>query len=188
MDLSTRDKLAWTAITLFQERGFNGVGLNEILSEAGLPKGSLYHHFPNGKSDLALAAAAIAHTEMIRIIDDAFQDADTYRSGAKTLLHKHAKLFEIMGKNKGCPISDILFGGPNKDEFHKQCATYFDAWMDRIADHARRLGETPEEAKSQAERLFVMLQGGWTLARVKKDGDVIRNLADLMFKDPSSQT
>ena len=59
MTLSTKDKLAWTAAKLFQEKGYNGVGLTEILTTAGTPKGSLYHHFPNGKADLALEAAEV---------------------------------------------------------------------------------------------------------------------------------
>ncbi len=181
MTLSSREKLAWTAAKLFQERGFHGVGLTEILKQSGLPKGSLYHHFPHGKTDLALEAAALAHREMTRIIDDAFRDAETYQTGATTLFHKLAKLFEIMGKHTGCPISEILFGGPDKEMFRKKSAEYFESWTSQLASHAERLGETPSEARSHAERLFVSLQGGWTLARAKQDGSVIRNLAVLLF-------
>jgi len=181
MELSSRDKLAWTAAKLFQERGFHGVGLNEILAASGLPKGSLYHHFPNGKSGLALEAAAFAHREMARIIDDAFENADSFETGATTLLYKLAKLFEIMGKHTGCPISVILFSGPDQDTFRTRLAEHFQAWMDQIATHAERLGDPPEIAHKQAERLFVTLQGGWTLARAKQDGDVLRNLTKILF-------
>ncbi|WP_170378823.1 TetR/AcrR family transcriptional regulator [Ruegeria atlantica] len=183
MALSTRDKLARTAAKLFQERGFHGVGLNEILNASGLPKGSLYHHFPNGKSDLALESAALAHHEMMKVIDEAFESANSYKSGATTLLYKLAKLFEVLGKQTGCPISEILFGGPEQEIFRKRSAEYFDAWVFLIAAHAQRLGETPESAKVQAEKLFITLQGGWTLARAKKNGDVIRNLAILIFDE-----
>jgi TetR/AcrR family transcriptional repressor of lmrAB and yxaGH operons len=41
---------------LFQQRSYHGVGLSEILTEADAPKGSLYHHFPGGKAQLAIAA------------------------------------------------------------------------------------------------------------------------------------
>jgi len=185
MELTTREKLAWTASKLFQERGYHGVGLNEILAAADLPKGSLYHHFPNGKSDLALEAAAFAHREMTRIIDDAFRDAEDYRDGATTLLFKLAKLFEVMGKHTGCPISEILFGGPDKAEFRRISAEYFDAWIAQISVYAERLGESPKDAKAQAHRLFLSLQGGWTLARARQDGDVLRELATLLFTSES---
>ena len=183
MTLTSREKLAWTAAKLFQERGFHGVGLAEILKESGLPKGSLYHHFPNGKTDLALEAAALAHRETARIIDDAFREADTYRSGATTLLYKLAKLFEIMGKHTACPISETLFGGPDNTVFREKSAEYFEGWISQIAQHAERLGEPADRARAEAERLFMSLQGGWVLARAKQDGNVLRDLAKLLFKD-----
>jgi len=43
---STRDRLVQAATRLFRQRGYDGTGLTEILTEAGVPKGSLYHHFP----------------------------------------------------------------------------------------------------------------------------------------------
>lgn len=181
MEHSSRDKLAWAAAKLFQQRGFHGVGLNEILKATGLPKGSLYHHFPNGKTDLALEAAALAHREMTRIINDAFRDANSYQDGATTLFHKLAKLFEVMGKHTGCPISEILFAGPEQDMFRAKSAEYFEAWTRQIATHAARLGEPEDIARKKAEHLFVTLQGGWTLARAKQDGDVLRNLGQLLF-------
>jgi TetR/AcrR family transcriptional repressor of lmrAB and yxaGH operons len=46
-----------------QRRGYHGVGLTELLAEADAPKGVLYHHFPGGKEQLAVAAieATAAH-------------------------------------------------------------------------------------------------------------------------------
>ncbi|WP_333696765.1 TetR/AcrR family transcriptional regulator, partial [Phaeobacter italicus] len=51
-----RDKLIRTASRLFRSKGYDGVGLKEILAAADLPKGSLYYHFPGGKVELADAA------------------------------------------------------------------------------------------------------------------------------------
>lgn len=183
MEFSTREKLAWTAAKLLQERGYNGVGLNEILAAAGLPKGSLYHHFPDGKSDLAQEAAALANREMVRIIDDAFRDASDFRHGATSLFHKLAKLFEIMGKNTGCPISEILFAGPDRPEFRKRSAAYFEGWIAQIATHAECLGVAADDARLEAERLFVVLQGSWILARANEDSNVMRRSPTLFFSE-----
>lgn len=181
MKLSSREKLALTAAKLFQERGYQGVGLAEILAASGLPKGSLYHHFPNGKSDLALEAAELAHREMARIVDEAFDNATSFREGTTTLLFKLAKLFDIMGKSIGCPVSEILFGGPDQEKFRARSAEYFEAWTAQITAHAERLGEEQKAARVQAERLFVILQGGWTLARANQDADILRKLPELIF-------
>lgn len=182
MERSTKNKLIWTAAKLFQEKGYNGVGLSEILAASGVPKGSLYHHFPKGKSDLALAAANFVNGEMTRIIDEAFGSASTYQDGAATLFHKLAKLFDLMGQHSACPVSHILFGEPNNVEFRKRTADVFDAWIALIVAHAERLGETPDAAKAGARHLFLVLQGGWTLARARQDSSELRSLPELLFE------
>jgi TetR/AcrR family transcriptional repressor of lmrAB and yxaGH operons len=51
---NTKEKFIETASRLFEVKGYNATGLNEILAESGAPKGSLYYHFPKGKEQLAL--------------------------------------------------------------------------------------------------------------------------------------
>ncbi|WP_323745845.1 TetR/AcrR family transcriptional regulator [Alloalcanivorax profundimaris] len=54
-----RDNLIYTAARLFRQQGYAATGINDILREAGAPKGSFYHYFPGGKEELG--AAAIRH-------------------------------------------------------------------------------------------------------------------------------
>lgn len=180
MSTKTSDRLAQSAARLFQEKGYEGVGLSEILKLAKAPKGSLYHHFRNGKSDLAIAAANFASREMLRIIDDAFRPAETYKDGMTTLFFKCAKLFDIMGRWNGCPVSGILLNGSPNPIFRETSEAIFDAWIARVAGHGERLGLSPEEAEDRATHLFVVLQGGWDLARARSDSGVLRNLPALL--------
>ena len=46
---SAREDMLSAAIELFRARGFEGVGVAELLSKANAPRGSLYFHFPGGK-------------------------------------------------------------------------------------------------------------------------------------------
>lgn len=49
----TKRRLILAGLRLMLERGYNGVGIQDILTETGVPKGSFYHHF-EGKEDFAL--------------------------------------------------------------------------------------------------------------------------------------
>ena len=51
----TRERLLRAAAGLFRNKGYSGTGLAELLAAAEAPKGSLYHHFPNGKQELTVA-------------------------------------------------------------------------------------------------------------------------------------
>ncbi len=178
---STRDKLAIQAGYLFQQKGYHGVGLTEILEKAGVPKGSLYHHFPDGKADLALAAAQIASTEVLRIIDASFDPATDYRHGVTTFCHKLAKYFDIHEGKIGCPVSATLLGGPDNAAFRNALSDIFGAWMKRLTDHAVRLGQSNEVARSNARRLLLSLEGAWTMAWADNDSDLLRGLPELLL-------
>src|ERR1700761_6745828 len=49
---ATRRALIAAGRELFAERGYDDVGAEEIVRAAGLTRGALYHHFPNGKPAL----------------------------------------------------------------------------------------------------------------------------------------
>jgi AcrR family transcriptional regulator len=84
---ATRGRLITTARRLFAARGFAATSTEEILSEAAVSRGALYHHFPS-KTDLFQAtfeqvedeltaqvlqvAAADGETDPIRILEVGF--------------------------------------------------------------------------------------------------------------------
>ncbi len=50
-----RQDILFAAAAVFQERGYQGATMADIAARLNLTAGSLYHHFPAGKSDLLLA-------------------------------------------------------------------------------------------------------------------------------------
>jgi TetR/AcrR family transcriptional repressor of nem operon len=51
----TKQRLIEAGLRLMLARGYNAVGIQEVLSETGVPKGSFYHHFAS-KEEFALQA------------------------------------------------------------------------------------------------------------------------------------
>lgn len=54
-----RERILDNAAQLFRERGFDGIGLNDLMQAAGLTRGGFYGHFES-KDDLAAKALARA--------------------------------------------------------------------------------------------------------------------------------
>ena len=180
-DLSTRDRIVTTAARLFRQKGFHGVGLSEILEASRAPKGSLYHHFPEGKPALARAAAEQTSVGMAQIIDDAFKAALNWETGATTLCYKLAKLFDVLDATDGCPLSVLLFDGPDNDGFRTLANSIFQSWINRIAAHGLRLNPSDVTTIRRAETLLMAIEGGWTLARARRDSGVLRSLPERLF-------
>src|SRR5215475_2546106 len=99
----TRAALVEAARPLFAERGYAGVGTEEIVQKAGVTRGALYHHFRGGKEDLfkavlvqvgaemtesvmAAASAAKDPWEGLLVGTDAFLDACTRRDVQQIIL------------------------------------------------------------------------------------------------------
>ncbi|MEM7641187.1 MAG: TetR/AcrR family transcriptional regulator [Pseudomonadota bacterium] len=172
--ISTRDRLTQAAARLFQETGYNGTSVAEVLATAQVPKGSLYHHFPDGKADLARAAAAMASQVMLDIVAAAYDPADDFAHGTARLAEKFARLFERHPHWRACPVQTLLLEGP----LAADTAPLLQTWIDATAAQAARLGQTaPDRA---ATRLWTMLIGCWTLARAQDDPAPLRALPTLL--------
>src|SRR6478672_9106533 len=50
-----RERLVAAAVELFYRRGFNAVGIDQVIAKAGVTKTTFYKHF-EGKDDLMVAA------------------------------------------------------------------------------------------------------------------------------------
>jgi AcrR family transcriptional regulator len=74
---ATRGRLISTARRLFAEKGFAATSTEEILSEAAVSRGALYHHFPS-KTDLFQAAFEQVEDEVTaQVLQAATKDGET---------------------------------------------------------------------------------------------------------------
>src|SRR3954471_4013395 len=62
-----RERIVETAAQLFRERGFEGIGLADLMKEAGLTHGGFYGHF-SSKDDLIAEASALALTRSLAVL------------------------------------------------------------------------------------------------------------------------
>jgi len=53
MTTESRASMVRSAASLIQRRGVTATSFSEVLADSGAPRGSIYHHFPQGKEQLA---------------------------------------------------------------------------------------------------------------------------------------
>ena len=56
MENDSRARMVKSAATLIASRGVNATSFSDVLGDSGAPRGSIYHHFPDGKEQLAQSA------------------------------------------------------------------------------------------------------------------------------------
>src|SRR2546423_5174670 len=71
-------RMVRSAAALIRERGIHGVGLREIVTHSGGPRGSLGRYFPGGKTQLMTEALDLALAELSDELDRALTRAETF--------------------------------------------------------------------------------------------------------------
>lgn len=93
---ATREALIAAARRLFTERGYEGVGTEEIVRAAGVTRGALYHHFGDKASLLDAVYARIEAESTARVArvvlgSELHSPLDAMRAGVAAFLEECAK-------------------------------------------------------------------------------------------------
>lgn len=82
--------LVETALRLFVAQGYEATSVSQILDEAGMARGALYHHFPEGKRELFAEAVDVAnhdfHEGLDRIVTTVTSPVEMIAAGWKLVL------------------------------------------------------------------------------------------------------
>ncbi|HXH56644.1 TetR/AcrR family transcriptional regulator [Iamia sp.] len=131
---TSRDQFIDGAARLFRQRGYNGTGLKDITAESGAPWGSLYHHFPGGKSQLGAEAIRHSGDGYRRLIAKVFADADEPTEAVLRFFSLAAEALEASDFADGCPIATTaLDTASTNPDVRDACAGVFQDWLDDIS-------------------------------------------------------
>ena len=174
-------KMIRTAAALFRQRGYNGVGLTELLTASGAPKGSFYYHFPGGKEQLAEAAVRYAGQGVGRLIDETLQSAPDLSTGIRMLAEAIAEWHEKTGYLEGCPITSVVLDTvPQSEAISTAVRAVFADWEQRMVAHARRFGDNGFN-HADGLRLLMLIEGAWILARAYRSKDPMLSAAEFFI-------
>lgn len=156
-----RERILDNAAQLFRERGFDGIGLNELMQAAGLTRGGFYGHFES-KDDLAaqaLARALSTQAELWR------RQADRSLTGwVNAYLSEEHREHVGAGCGLAALAGDVARAGPAVREVF---AGGVQAAVQRLTPQMHAADEA--ERRAQAMALLSTLVGALLLSRAVGD-------------------
>jgi TetR/AcrR family transcriptional regulator, transcriptional repressor for nem operon len=154
----SRARIVETAARLFRERGFDGVGLDAIMKEAGLTHGGFYGHF-TCKEDLAAEAVARA-LEQSAGLQSRYTNVADFVSGYLSENH-------FADRANGCVLAALGGDVARRGEGIRAGVTsYVRAQLDRLAGFFRG---TAAARRRRAIATLAGIVGALTLARAVED-------------------
>ncbi len=161
-----------SAALLIRERGARATAISDVLAHSGAPRGSAYHHFPGGRTQLLCEAVDFAGEHIAALI----AEADSGPALLDMLIEKYREQLLATEFRAGCPIAAVsVEAGFDQDDRDRmapvvqRAAAVFDRWSDLITQRFIADGIAAERAAELAEFATAALEGALLLARVRRD-------------------
>ncbi|MDP3253475.1 MAG: TetR/AcrR family transcriptional regulator [Hydrogenophaga sp.] len=178
----TRERLIAAMTDALRRRGLHGIGLTELLAQAGAPKGVLYHHFPGGKTELAVAAIDAVVDRMLRGLDALLANTpDPIEAMRRWMAGATARL-QDSGFESGCPLATVaLESTPDDPALRAALNQAFVRLRERIALALAQAGEPPDRALGLAALIVATYEGGLLQARVAQSIEPIHQATQALL-------
>jgi TetR/AcrR family transcriptional repressor of lmrAB and yxaGH operons len=181
-DTSTRDRLIDAMLDGLRRRGYHGLGLAEVLAAANAPKGVLYHHFKDGKSELAVAAIEKASADMLQRLDTLLTRSASFSDALRTWFEAAQKQLHASGFERGCPLAAIALQTSADDvEIRAALARAFEAIRSRLQSALEAAGLSPAQARRNATLIVAAYEGALIQTRVAGRGDAMAEAGAALF-------
>ncbi|MEM1414461.1 MAG: TetR/AcrR family transcriptional regulator [Myxococcota bacterium] len=180
----TKRRLLSATGRLLRARGYAATGLSAIVKESCVPKGSLYHHFPGGKAEVAGAAVARSGRAVVERLTELADRAGDPIAAVRAFCDGYVEQLRASAYQRGCPLATVaLEAAPDVDEVHAACAEAFDGIVALIAERLEARGLTPEAARAEATHTVSAIEGALVLAKAKRDVRPVELVRDRLVRD-----
>lgn len=163
----TQERLIAAMLDALRTRGYHGVGLTELLAAAQAPKGVLYHHFPGGKTELAVRAIESVVARLGADLDKVLQRTADPVDALAAWMGSAQRVLAGSGFSSGCPLATIaLESTPEDAAIRAALADGFATIRGRLADALAGAGLPPDQARGAAALIVSSYEGALLQARV----------------------
>ena len=182
----TKQRLITVGLRLLLERGYHAVGVQELLTETDIPKGSFYHHFAS-KEDFALQVIDAYQANVHALLDATLED------GRRPPLERVRVFFErVREAYEAEGYLGCLLGGLGQELsgaselFRRKIEGCIASIAGRIAlclEEARAKGDLPSAAdpRSMAELLVNAWEGAALRSRLVRSSRPLDAVLDFYF-------
>ena len=174
----TRQRIVSEAAALFNQRGFAGCSMGDVMAATGLEKGGLYRHFAS-KEELAAEAFRYALRGALRLRTD---DLEEGTSAVEHLRMGVARFIDVPSATPGgCPLMNAAIdaddGNPVLRELALRGLRTWKRRLERVVRQGIRHGDIREgiEPRRIANVIVATLEGALMISRLEGSKDALRD-------------
>jgi len=175
--ISTREKIINSAYRLFYEKGFNGTSIDDILKDAGLNKGSLYHIFKSKKEVLL----AVIEEKIAYNLEQKYKDIATEEQPLKYLEEKLLTMDSFDFKH-GCALNNLVQEmSPVDEDVAKALLKVYNELEHYYFLALKNENMSEEEKRSLSKMMVATVEGAIMAAKAAQDKTPFTQIIRQMF-------
>jgi TetR/AcrR family transcriptional repressor of lmrAB and yxaGH operons len=166
MTSDSRANMIRSAASLIGSRGISATSFSDVLADSGAPRGSIYHHFPDGKRQLAIEAMEWTSQQILGhlLACPAATAADVL--GCFIDLWRQS-VVQSCGTS-GCPVAGVAIDtGTGEDGLIDVVRETFRSWTTLLAERLEGAGVPAGRAASIAVTTLASMEGALILCRAE---------------------
>ena len=176
-----RSKMVAGAARLLARDGVEGTSFKEVLAVSDAPRGSVYHHFPGGKSELLHAALDFVSERGLAAME--ITRGQPPVAVLERFIDLWRQLLDRSHLQAGCAVVAVTVAASD-GVLLEHAGTIFRTWADQIADLFAAGGMGQAEAKRWATLAIAATEGAVVVARAQQSrqpfDEVATALLDLL--------
>lgn len=150
---------------LLARRGLQATSFSEVLELTGAPRGSIYHHFPEGKDQLVSAAIELAGERALRPLEEIAGASP--EEVTEVFLGMWRRLLTAANFDAGCSVLAVTVATDSR-ELLDHAGDVFRSWRGRLAELLQQGGLPPDAARQLATTLVAASEGAVVLSRAER--------------------
>jgi AcrR family transcriptional regulator len=168
----TKQRIVEAGAELFRHKGYTGTGVKEIVAAARAPFGSLYHHFPGGKEELAEAIIRWSGAMYGQLGPAVLGPAPDPVTGVHAFFGGAAEHLRETDYADACPIATVALEVASTSEpLRRATADVFQSWIDGLAAYFAANGIAADRSRELAIAMLAALEGAFVLSRALRSTD-----------------
>ena len=172
-----RQEMIASAVALMREQGVDAASFSRVLERSGAPRGSIYHHFPEGKAQLVEEATRYAG-EFIAAGLAAALEQDDPAAAIRGFAKSWRRLLERWDFQAGCTVVAAALEGDRTPRARDAARDAFARWEDLLAEAFAERGVPAERARSLSTLTIAAVEGAVVLARAEGSPEPLERVAD----------
>lgn len=164
---SPRERMVIAAALLLSEKGLAGASFSEVIERSGAPRGSIYHHFPDGKDALASEAIAMVGDRAVALLQQ--RDLTAPHEVVARFVDGFRTILERSGFRAGCAIAAIANERQEHPALAKQAGDVLRSWERELEEALFATGLGKDRAHVAAPLILAAVEGAVIICRARKE-------------------